>query len=81
MVTLKSPITSTGFIDRFLVSANAFGVNVILLFNKVDVYNTKELSLLEELVNIYKEIGYRCITISSCAFSSISIVSFYICGS
>ncbi len=65
MVTLKSPITSTGFIDRFLVSANAFGVSVILLFNKVDIYNTKELSLLEELVNIYKEIGYRCITISA----------------
>ena len=65
MVTLKSPITSTGFIDRFLVSANAFGVSVILLFNKVDIYNTKELSLLKELVNIYKEIGYRCITISA----------------
>ena len=65
MVTLKSPITSTGFIDRFLVSANAFGVSVILLFNKVDIYNTKELSLLEELVNIYKEIGYKCITISA----------------
>lgn len=65
MVTLKSPITSTGFIDRFLVSANAFGVSVILLFNKVDIYNTKELSLLEELVNIYKEIGYRCIIISA----------------
>ena len=65
MVTLKSPITSTGFIDRFLVSANAFGVSVILLFNKVDIYNTKELSLLKELVNIYKEIGYKCITLSA----------------
>ena len=65
MVTLRSPITSTGFIDRFLVSANAFGVSVILLFNKVDIYNAKELSLLKELVNIYKEIGYRCITISA----------------
>ena len=36
MVTLKSPETSTGFIDRFLVSAQAFGVDVILFFNKLD---------------------------------------------
>ena len=38
MVTLLKPITTTTFIDRFLVSANAFGVEVVLLFNKTDLY-------------------------------------------
>ena len=36
MITLQSPLTTTGFIDRFLVSAQAFGVEVILFFNKID---------------------------------------------
>ena len=36
MITLDSPVTSTGFIDRFLVAANAYGVGVVLLFNKID---------------------------------------------
>ena len=39
MITLDSPITTTGFIDRFLVSANAYGVKVVLLFNKLDIYD------------------------------------------
>ena len=37
MITLDSPITTTSFIDRFLVSANAFGIEVILLINKLDI--------------------------------------------
>ena len=37
MITLDSPVTSTGFIDRFLVAANAYGVGVVLLFNKIDL--------------------------------------------
>ena len=65
MVTLKSPDTSTGFIDRFLVSANAFGVNVVLLFNKTDIYNKKILDSLEKLISIYKKIGYECVKISA----------------
>ena len=36
MITLNSPVTTTGFIDRFLVAANAYGTEVILLFNKVE---------------------------------------------
>ena len=65
IVTLVSPFTSTGFIDRFLVSANAFGVNVVLLFNKTDIYNKKILDSLEKLISIYKKIGYECVKISA----------------
>ena len=42
MASLLNPITTTTFIDRFLVSANAFGVEVILLFNKTDLYNIED---------------------------------------
>ena len=64
MITLKSPETFTAFIDRFLVSAQAFGVEVILLFNKVDLYNKSTLFELENLKNIYTQIGYKCISVS-----------------
>ena len=64
MITLKSPETFTAFIDRFLVSAQAFGVEVILLFNKVDIYDKLTLLELENLKNIYIQIGYKCISVS-----------------
>ena len=64
MITLKSPETFTAFIDRFLVSAQAFGVEVILLFNKVDIYDKSILLELENLKNIYTQIGYKCISVS-----------------
>ena len=64
MITLKSPETFTAFIDRFLVSAQAFGVEVILLFNKVDIYEKATLLELENLKNIYSKIGYKCISVS-----------------
>ena len=64
MITLKSPETFTAFIDRFLVSAQAFGVEVILLFNKVDIYDKATLLELENLKNIYTQIGYKCISVS-----------------
>ena len=64
MITLKSPTTSTGFIDRFLISAEAFGVDVILLFNKIDLYNDMLLSEKQNLENIYSNIGYQCFSLS-----------------
>jgi len=64
MITLKSPETFTAFIDRFLVSAQAFGIEVILLFNKVDIYDKSTLLELENLKNIYTKIGYKCISFS-----------------
>lgn len=64
MITLKSPETFTAFIDRFLVSAQAFGVEVILLFNKVDIYEKATLLELENLKNIYTKIGYKCFSVS-----------------
>ena len=65
IVTLAFPETTTGFIDRFLVSANAFGVEVVLLFNKNDLYESNTLSKQDKIVNIYEKIGYECYLISA----------------
>lgn len=62
VVTMHSPQTSTGFIDRFLVSAQAYGVDVVILFNKIDLLEKETLALLEERRSIYEKIGYRCLS-------------------
>ena len=65
MITLLNPITTTTFIDRFLVSANAFGVEVVLLFNKTDLYNNENKDNHKELIKVYKKIGYKIISLSA----------------
>jgi len=64
MVSLMKPRTFLEFIDRFLVSAEAFRIPVIILFNKIDVYQKKELSELEDILDTYSNIGYQCLPIS-----------------
>lgn len=64
LVTLKEPRTSQGFIDRFLVTCEAYHVPAILLFNKSDLYRDKEMAKYEELHDIYTRIGYRVILCS-----------------
>ena len=65
MVTLKNPPTYTIFIDRFLVTAEAYGIKAILLFNKIDTYTGAERKEIDALVNIYTKIGYECLCISA----------------
>ncbi len=56
--TIREPRTSQGFIDRFLVSAEAYHVPAIIVFNKADVYRQKETDKFEEVKNIYEACGY-----------------------
>jgi ribosome biogenesis GTPase len=65
MVTLKKPKTFTGFIDRFLATSEAYGIKVVLLFNKVDIYEPEELNEVRFLADLYRKIGYTCIGISA----------------
>lgn len=65
LVTIASPATSTGFIDRFLITAEAYHIPVTIVFNKVDIYSESELSKLNELKAIYEKIGYQCLEISA----------------
>ncbi len=62
--TLKDPKTSQGFIDRFLVSCEAYHVPACIVFNKADVYRAKELQRFEELQPIYQACGYRVLLAS-----------------
>jgi ribosome biogenesis GTPase len=65
MVTIDNPPTSTSFIDRFLVSAEAYHIPVTILFNKIDSFNEETEELKNELESIYTNIGYDCIEISA----------------
>lgn len=62
--TLKDPRTSQGFIDRFLITSEAYHVPAIVIFNKIDVYRKKDLEKLEELTDVYTGIGYKVFAIS-----------------
>ncbi len=64
MVTLKDPITTTGFIDRFLASAQAYKINVLIIFNKLDLYNNDLIDKHKRLDIIYRNIGYSCLSFS-----------------
>lgn len=65
MVTLRQPETSPIFIDRFLVTAEAYGVPTILVFNKIDLLDKKWREQLDDLCQIYEKIGYRCVRIAA----------------
>ena len=65
MVTLKEPRTSLGFIDRFLVSAEGFRIPVCLVFNKMDLYDDKELAVVERLSALYEQAGYETLRTSA----------------
>lgn len=56
--TLRDPRTSQGFIDRFLVTCEAYHIPAIIVFNKTDLYKDKELAKLEVLTGMYEKIGY-----------------------
>lgn len=65
MITINNPPTLTSFIDRFLVTANAYSVKTILLFNKIDAYDEETLNEVRYLAHVYRKIGYECIGVSA----------------
>lgn len=65
LVTIDNPPTFTGFIDRFLATAEAYNIKTIILFNKLDAYSDAELEKLAILDDVYTSIGYHCIPISA----------------
>ena len=64
VVTMAYPRTSTGFIDRFLVTTEAYHIPAILVFNKIDLYTNALKELHDEVIGIYQNIGYQCLEIS-----------------
>ncbi|MFO0415541.1 MAG: ribosome small subunit-dependent GTPase A [Bacteroidota bacterium] len=62
--TLREPRTSQGFIDRFLITSEAYHLPGIIVFNKSDIYRQKELDLFDHLRNIYANAGYKVFLLS-----------------
>ncbi len=65
VATLVEPRTSLGFIDRFLITAEAYSIPAKIVFNKADVLNEQLLELQNEIIGIYTKVGYDCYTLSS----------------
>ncbi|PZD77710.1 ribosome small subunit-dependent GTPase A [Mesonia sp. K7] len=65
MVTINNPPTFTSFIDRFLVTAEAYDIQSVILFNKIDTYNEEEVLEVKFLKSLYENIGYTCVEISA----------------
>jgi len=65
LVTINNPPTTTSFIDRFLVTAEAYGIEAVLIFNKIDTYDEATLDEQLYLQYVYSNIGYKCLRVSA----------------
>ena len=65
IVTVTSPPTSTTFIDRFIASAEAYSIPVILVFNKTDILNDDERRYQDMMMTLYETVGYGCHAVSA----------------
>jgi len=74
MISLSRPRTHLAFIDRFLVSAEAFRIPVVLLFNKTDIYSAQETEEMNTLIRLYKKIGYDALSISLHTKSNVKLL-------
>lgn len=64
MVTIRLPETPVEFIDRFLITAEAYRIKTIIVFNKKDLYDESDMGKLELLTEMYTRIGYECVAVS-----------------
>ena len=74
LATLVFPRTSTGFIDRFLVTTEAYRIPAKIIFNKTDLLDDELKKMQQELVNMYTSVGYDCIEISALKKEDINII-------
>lgn len=66
IVTIENPVTTLGFIDRFLVGAEAYRIPAVLVFNKIDILESEEQkNKLQDLIRKYKSVGYECLQVSA----------------
>lgn len=74
VVTLASPRTSLGFIDRFLVTAEAYDIPAKLIFNKLDLFSEEGMEILAEYQHIYSSIGYPCYEVSALEGTNLHVI-------
>ncbi|MFB2121131.1 ribosome small subunit-dependent GTPase A [Parapedobacter sp. 2B3] len=74
VVTLASPFTSLGFIDRFLVTAEAYDIPAKLVFNKLDLFSEAGVEILSDYKAIYVSLGYPCYEVSALQGTNIEVI-------
>lgn len=74
IVTIAYPRTSTGFIDRFLVTTEAHQIPTIIVFNKIDIYNEEAQAFANETMAIYRNVGYECVEVSALRGDNIELL-------
>jgi len=65
VVTIEFPETQLGFIDRYLVTAEAYSIPAVIVFNKVDILTDAGIDKLNQYISIYESIGYKCLIVSA----------------
>lgn len=80
LITLNNPPTHTVFIDRFLVTAKAYQIPAILVFNKTDTYTDEERDEVKYLAALYRDIGYTCIGISAITGKNVDTIKEWMVG-
>jgi ribosome biogenesis GTPase len=74
VVTLNYPVTTTTFIDRYLASAEAYRIPVLIVFNKTDRLDQENFNALNKLIDTYTKVGYECISTSATKLLGIDIL-------
>ncbi len=74
VVTIREPRITAGFIDRFLVTAEAYHIPAALVFNKIDIYQPPDLRRLDELCSIYEDAGYKTFRVSALTGENVSML-------
>lgn len=74
IATLAQPRTSMGFIDRILVTAEAYHIPPVILFNKKDIYSEDDTAYMHDIIAMYHNIGYQAFSISALKEESITMV-------
>lgn len=74
LITIRQPVTFTEFIDRYLVTAEAYNIPSVIIFNKTDLYNREDLQKMNDLAAVYSNIGYSCLQISALRKTNIEAV-------
>ena len=75
VASIMEPRTSTGFIDRLLVTAEAYHIPAAIVFNKIDIYNQEAGSYCHSLTELYEAIGYKCYKVSALKNTGITHLS------
>lgn len=79
-ITVRFPETTTVFIDRFLITAEAYSVPVYLVFNKIDIYDSEDLEYIDSLIHLYSTVGYKCLKTSVVTGEGLDEVSELVSG-